>query len=1080
MKRSLLFFALVMASYGAVQAQVTTSSVTGIVKEANGSLTSGATIKATHVPSGTVYTGSANAAGRFNLANMRVGGPYKIEVTYVGQDPIIYNDVYLQLGQPFVLNPVFADKNTTLEEVTVTARRGATKTGVSTIVGRKKIEEMPAISRSITDLTKLNPQANSQGDGFSFAGRNSLFNSLTLDGAQMNNAFGLSSLPGGQTGAQPFSLDAIEAIQINLSPYDVKQGGFTGAGVNAITKSGTNTVTGSAYWYFKNQDLQGYKVDGEKLPKTESYKNNQLGFSVGGPIIKNKLFFFLNGETTKRTTPGSNILANRGTGAANESIVKASDLDLVKKTLIDNFGYDPGVYEGFNNDQKANNITAKIDWNINEKHKFTLRYNHLDSYRDINPSGSNSNRGRGPSTTSMIFSNLRYRQNNNINSITAELNSTFNSKYANQIQVVYSAFRDFRDPLGTAFPTVDIENGSGSNYISFGQEPFSGLNKLNQNLFSVTDNFNIFAGAHTFTFGGSLNYQKFSNSFAQFVSGQFRYKNMDDFIAAAKGDKTIQPSQYQLTYSVVAGNERPSADFSMMPIALYAQDEWFVKPNFKLSYGVRADIPVYTTDIVTNEKVLDMTFANGEKLDVSRLPKARVLVSPRVGFDWDIRQDRSFILRGGTGIFTGGVPGVWLTNQAGQTGMTYGNILENIKDGPVNRPFNPDPNAYLPTDRKNPATYEIDVTSRDFKMPQIWRSNLAVEYSLPWDMKATLEGIYTKSINEVYHRDANLSDPKGTFSGTGDTRAYWLASGNARQINSSITRAIVLDNTSKGNAYSLTAQLEKRFGKYGDAMVAYTYSSAKDITSNPGSQANSAYTGNAIVSNPNSPVLAYSSFMVRNRIIAAVNINFNITPQLPTRIGLVYEGRPYGDNFGATRFNYTVSGDILNGSGRFSNVLMYVPKDRADIALVDIVDSKDKTKVLETADAQWARLDAYINQDKYLSTRRGQYAERNGAEYPWMNRFDIRIMQELSKVLKTKDNHRLQVSFDIINVGNLLSSKWGVTKTPNITNFMQYQGVANNKPTYTVSQNLKEQTFRNNTGIDSRYQMQLGIRYIFN
>ncbi|MGE8428294.1 MAG: TonB-dependent receptor [Sphingobacterium sp.] len=1076
MKRSLLFFALVMASYGAVQAQVTTSSVTGIVKEANGSLTSGATIKATHVPSGTVYTGSANAAGRFNLANMRVGGPYKIEVTYVGQDPIIYNDVYLQLGQPFVLNPVFADKNTILEEVTVTARRGATKTGVSTIVSRKKIEEMPAISRSITDLTKLNPQANSQGDGFSFAGRNSLFNSLTLDGAQMNNAFGLSSLPGGQTGAQPFSLDAIEAIQINLSPYDVKQGGFTGAGVNAITKSGTNTVTGSAYWYFKNQDLQGYKVDGEKLPKTESYKNNQLGFSVGGPIIKNKLFFFLNGETTKRTTPGSNILANRGTGGANESNVKASDLDLIKKTLIDNYGYDPGVYEGFNNEQKANNITAKIDWNINEKHKFTLRYNHLDSYRDINPSPSNSNSGRGPSLNSMIFSNLRYRQNNNINSITAELNSTFNSKYANQIQVVYSAFRDYRDPMGTAFPTVDIENGNGANYISFGQEPFSGLNKLNQNLFSITDNFNIFAGAHTFTFGGSLSYQKFSNSFAQFINGQFRYKSMSDFIAAANGDKTVNPSLYQLTYSVVPGVSRPSADFSMMPIALYAQDEWFVKPNFKLSYGVRADIPVYTTDIVTNEKVLGMTFANGEKLDVSRLPKTRVLVSPRAGFDWDIRHDRSFVLRGGTGIFTGGVPGVWLTNQAGQTGMTFGNMFIN---NPTDKPFNPDPAAYIPANPQNPATYEIDLTSKEFKMPQIWRSNLAVEYRLPWDMKATLEGIYTKSINEVYHRDANLSDPKGNFSGTGDTRAYWLATGNARQINPSITRAIVLDNTSKGNAYSLTAQLEKRFGKYGDAMVAYTYSSAKDITSNPGSQANSAYTGNAIVSNPNSPVLAYSSFMVRNRIIAAVNVNFNITPQLPTRIGLVYEGRPYGDNFGATRFNYTVSGDILNADRRFSNALMYVPKDRADIALVDIKEVKDKTRA-ETADAQWARLDAYISQDKYLSTRRGQYAERNGAEYPWMNRFDIRIMQELSKVLKTKDNHRLQVSFDIINVGNLLSSKWGVTKTPNITNFMQYQGVVDNKPTYTVSQNLKEQTFRNNTGIDSRYQMQLGIRYIFN
>lgn len=1053
--------------------------MSGTVLQSDGQASIGASVKATHTPSGTVYGGSTNENGRFNLANMRVGGPYTVEITYIGSQPSKYDNIFLQLGQPYVLNVNLSD-GLTLDEVTITAdgSLNSKKTGVSTAISRKKIEEMPAISRSITDLTKMTPQANSQGDGFSFAGRNSLFNSLTLDGAQMNNVFGLSSLPGGQTGAQPFSLDAIEAIQINLSPYDVKQGGFTGAGVNAITKSGTNTFSGSVYTYFKNQDLQGYKVDGVELPKNETYSNKQFGFRLGGPIIKDKLFFFVNGEITRRTTPGTTILANRGEDGDNVSDVLASDLDRVKQTLINNFGYDPGTYEGYENDQNANNITARLDWNINAKHKLTLRYNYLSSYRDINPSTSNSRSGRGPSLTSMIYSGLRYRQHNNINSITAELNSSFNSRYANNLQVVYSAFRDYRDPIGGNFPVVDIENGQGANYISFGSEPFSTLNELNQDIVTVTDNFNIFAGDHTLTFGGSIGYQKFANAFAQFYSGQFRYNTVDDFIAAANGDNSVNPLLYQLTYSALPGESRPFAEFSMMPLAFYAQDEWFIKPTFKLSYGIRADIPIYTADITSNPIVSAMSFRDGEKLDVGQLPKTRILVSPRVGFNWDITEDKSIVLRGGTGIFTGGVPGVWLTNQAGNTGLMFGNdyLTADPSTGRiVDRPFNPDPSAYIPSNPTTPSTFAINATSRDFKMPQIWRSSLGIDYMLPYGILATLEGMYTKSINEVYHRDANLLNPAGKYSGTGDNRDYFQGGGDAARVNSNITNAIVLDNTSKGHAYNITAQLQKQFGKFGDAMIAYTYSDAKDITSSPGSQANSAYTGNAIVNDPNNPVIAYSSFVVKNRIVAAVNINFNITKNLPSKVGIFYEGRPAGDSFGNTRFNYVVSGDITNTGGRFSNNLIYVPQDRSDIVLVDITGDNP-----ESTDQQWDRLNSYINQDDYLSSRKGQYAERNGGEYPWMNRFDLRFMQELTGLIKGKDSHRLQASIDIINVGNLLNSKWGVTKMPNMTNFLQYRGTVNNTPTYTVNQNLGSTTFRNNTSIDSRYQIQLGLRYIFN
>lgn len=1078
MKKYLLSMVVLFATVVFVRAQVTTSSMSGSILQPDGQASAGATIRAVHIPSGTVYSGLTNQNGRFNLANMRVGGPYSVEITYIGYSPEVYGDIFLQLGQPFTLNAILSGSTTSIDEVIVTGGSASgVKTGVSTSISRQKIEEMPAISRSITDLTRMTPQSNSQGDGFSFAGRNSLFNSLTLDGAQMNNAFGLSPLPGGQTNAQPFSLDAIETIQINLSPYDVRQGGFTGAGVNAVTKSGTNTVSGSVYTYFKNQDFQGYRVDGVDLPRTEVYSNQQYGLRLGGPIVKDKLFFFVNGEITRNTTPGTNFLANRGepVGTANVSRVLASDLDRVKNVLINNFGFDPGIYEGFDNLQSANNLTARIDYNINTQHKLTLRYNYLNSFRDINPSSSNSRSGRGPTATSLLYSGMRYRQYNNINSITAELNSNLNSRMANNIQLVYSAFRDYREMLSGAFPVVDIEDGAGANYISLGSEPFSGLNQLDQDIITFTNNFNLFSGNHTFTFGGSVGYQKYANAFAQFFNGQYRYASVDDFIAAANGDNAVSPLLYQLTYSAVNGVARPFAEFSLMPIALYAQDEWFVKPNFKLSYGIRADMPVYTADIESNPIVTAMTFRDGERLDVGEIPKTQVLLSPRVGFDWDIRSDRSFIVRGGTGIFTGGVPGVWLTNQAGNTGMVFGNDFLN---NPTDRPFNPDPSAYIPSNPSVPPTFAINLTANGFRMPQVWRSSLAVEYTLPWDIRASIDGLYTKSINEVYHRDANLRNPAGRYTGTGDNREYFQGGGVASRVNENITNAIVMDNTNLGYAYHVTTQLQKRFGRYGDVFIAYTFSDAKDVTSNPGSQANSAYTGNAIVNDPNNPILAYTNFVVRNRVIAAVNLNFNITRNLPSKIGLFYDGMPAGGGFGNTRFNYVVAGDITNTGGRFSNSLMYVPRDRSDIVLVDIAESNNTTA--ESADAQWARLNNYIEQDDYLRGRRGMYVERNGIEYPWVHRFDLRFTQELSGVIKGQNNHRLQVSLDIINLGNLLNSKWGVVQQVPMTNFLQYRGAVDGTPTYTVNQALGETTFRANTSIASRYQMQLGVRYIFN
>ncbi|QIL41294.1 TonB-dependent receptor [Pedobacter sp. HDW13] len=1087
MKKSLLLrlvlviVAFVGITFGA-DAQVTTSSITGTIKDAKGALP-GASVKATHTPSGSVYTASTNNDGRYTIANARVGGPYTIEISFVGYKPEKLTDVYLKLGDASVLNIVLNDNSQVLSDVVVrgTASASKSKTGMATAISRKQIEELPAISRSLTDLTRLTPQSSSAGNGFSFAGRNALFNSLTLDGAQMNNVFGLSSLPGGQTNAQPFTLDALEELQINLAPYDVKQSGFTGAGVNAVTKSGTNKFSGSIYSYYKNQNLQGYKVGDTQLPKGsgDAFSNKQLGFRLGGPIVKNKLFFFVNGEISRRTAPFSTLQVDRGTSkGANISRVTFNDMLTVKNLVQSRFGYDPGEIDGYSNLTEANNLTARLDWNISNSQRLTVRYNYLNSFDDKAPSGSGSRNGRGPSPQSMIFSNLRYKQYNNLNSVTAELNSRFGNKFANNLQLIYSGFRDYREQNGGAFPLVDIEDGNGNNYISLGSEPFSGLNRLNQDIYTLNENFNIFAGNHTITLGGTVGYQKFANAFAQFFSGQFRYKSLSDFVAAANGNNSIVPLQYQLTYSADASNPQPYAIFSQMPVAFYAQDEWYIKPNFKLSYGLRLDVPIYTADIQSNPRVTDASFRDGEKLDVGQLPKTQLLFSPRLGFNWDVLKDSRLIIRGGSGIFTGASTGVWLTNQAGNTGLMFGSDL---LTNPTNRPFNPNPSAYIPTNVNIPSTFAINLTSPNFKLPQIWRSSLAFDYKLPGGILATVEGMYTKSINEIYHRNANLVNAAGTYSGTGDTRPYFpgvTATSNAsaapNRVNSFITNAIVLDNTNQGYAWNVTAQLQKRFGSIADVMVAYTRSDARDITSNPGSQANSAYSGNPIIGDPNVPTLAYSSFVVKNRIIASVNFNFKIIPNSTTSLGFIYEGSPYGDNFGNTRFSYQ-AGDI-NGDGN-ANDLMYVPKDINDIQLQAITGAN-----AESIASQWNRLNQYIDQDKYLSTRRGQYSERNGAEYPWANRVDVRIMQEIRTLFGKENGNRFNLSLDIVNFGNLLNKNWGLTKIPNLTTPLVFQGrdAGTGRPKYTVNQNLGTSTFRDNTSFASRYQIQVGARYSFN
>lgn len=1042
MKKSLLFFALVLASYGTIQAQVTTSSMTGIVTQSSGSATVGATIKATHTPSGTLYSGSANESGRFNLANMRVGGPYRIEVTYVGQDPIVYNDVYIQLGQPFTLNPVFGEATgTTIDEITVLGRRsGEEKTGASTIIGKEQLESMPTLSRSLQDFTRLTPQATGSN---SFGGANNRYNNITIDGAVNNDVFGLASsgTPGGQASTQPISLDAIQQIQVVLAPYDVSQGNFTGGGVNAVTRSGTNTVEGSIYTFFRNENTIGKNVlNGEK---SSQFSDNQFGFRVGGPIIKDKLFFFINGEMGRRTSPLANNAGEAG------SAISLETAELIADHTWSEYGYDVGSYGPTDAQTQNNKIFTKLDWNINNKHSLSVRYNYIDAFDD------NISR----SSSFFRFGNNAYKFANKQHVAVAELRSNFSNRFSNNLIVGYSSIKDNRDLAGGLFPQITITNidGKSSNSAEFGSQRSSVANELDQTTFEFTDNFKWYVGKHTFTFGTHNEFFSFRNLFINNLNGRWDFRSVEDYIAN-------KPDRVRATYSLIEGEDRPSAEFSAAQLGFYAQGESEVLNNLKLTYGLRVDVPVISDKPARNEKV-EASFPG---YSTDRTPSGKLLWAPRLGFNYDVQGDRSIILRGGAGIFTGRVPFVWLSNQFSNSGMLFGTVDARGTD--INQGNGFDPNIENQQNMGAGSTRaEINLVNEDFKIPQVARFNLAGDFKLPYGITGTLEGIYSKTINNIVYSDLNIKESTtpiaSDLTNGADTRINYAGD----RVNSTdFTNVILMDNSNKGYTYSLTAQLQKSFTNGLNAMVAYTNGGATSVNDGASSTALSNWEYVQTVSNPNNPLLSNSIFNIKHRVIGNVgySISYGRDKLFSTGINLFYAG-----NSGQP-FTYLYNGD-LNGDGAFGNDLLYVPSAANEIKLVDIKNSADE--VTATAAQQWDALNAYIDSDEYLSSRRGQYVERNGSFMPWQHQFDLRITQDLGTMIQGTKN-RLQLTFDIFNVGNLLNKEWG--RNYYVSN-QALSLISYSKGGYTFKAPTDNQPY-STSDLASRWQGQIGIRYIFN
>ena len=995
MKQILLIFSFLFISLTGTYAQVTTSNLSGRVLDENGAELPGANIVAVHTPTGTKYGAITNFDGKYRIVNMRIGGPYTVTISFVGFEDNVTTGVHLQLGQTFNINKQLSTSSTQLGEILITGRKNDVfndgRTGSETSVGRRELTMLPTISRSAADFTRLEPSASSNG---SFGGRNDQFNNISLDGSIFNNPFGLdASTAGGQTMAQPISLDAIEQIQVSSAPYDVTQSGFTGASVNAVTKSGTNTFKGTAYFFDRNDGLTGDKIKGKSIsvPKLEQ---TQWGISFGGPIIKDKLFFFANFESDDRDDAGSNwVPSTGGSPTGNQSRVTLSDMQAVQGILSqvvigqdaqgNNIFYNPGAIQGFTHKSESIKGIFKLDWNINDNNRLSFIYNFLDASKE-KPAHPTALGFRGPSATTLQFENAGYQINNELNSILVELNSTLSNNVSNKFQFGYTKFTDFRNPFSTPAPTITILDETGSsNYIIAGHEPFSINNRLDQEVFQLTNNLNVISGNHNFTFGFSFEKFKFANSFNLGVYGArgvfFPTGTINDFRDPSKEAASVADYQDQFNAAIAA-----DAGLSSIPagqkggfnlnklnvgqLSFYLQDSWDVNDNFKLTYGIRFDKPLYfnTSELAQEfidtqccSKPDDVFFDDANNpitFDNTKLPTDKILVSPRVGFNWDVKGDKSLQLRGGTGVFTGRLPFVWINNQIG-----------------------------------SPNFFFRQVTDPDFQWPQVWRTSLGIDKKFESGIVASVDLAYTKDINGAHVQNFGLKDPTGQLQGV-DNRLTFREEDKAVAAYGGSNSAFGFTNSDKGRTFNASFKLQKNFDNGLFATVAYNFLDSEDVNSIEAEITGDAFVGNAANNDVNTPVRSNSRYGDRHRIIAVAGKKFDYGDgKYATTISIFSEYAQGG------RFSYTYGGDI-NNDGSNLNDLLYVPTS-AEIGQMRFAEAVGGP----TQDQQRQGLEAYIAQDDYLRGRRGAYAERYAALSPWRGRWDVKFCKTLILKFQKKE-----------------------------------------------------------------------------
>jgi hypothetical protein len=1083
---ALLAIGVLLGTWAPAFAQgVTTGQIVGIVVNAQKQPIEGANVIAIHEPSGTSYEATTRADGRFSIPNMRVGGPYSVTVAYTGGgaaafEPLTKSDISVNLGVAtdltFEVTGITVTETVTVTAVTDTVFSSA-RTGAATSVSRDELATLPTISGRLNDMTRLTPQA----AGMSFGGQDNRLNNITVDGSSFNNSFGLAGAPGERTGVAPISLEAIEQVQVNVAPYDVRQGNFVGAGINTVTRSGTNRVNASVYHRFRNEDFVGTEAgDNVFNPGTFDYRNT--GVWVSGPIVRNRLFAFGLFEDGEESRPLTTFRANAGGEpvGGNTTRVLASDLNQLSAFLAQNFNYETGPYENYPDLTPERRFTLRNDFNINNNNKLSFRYNHLDSSTDVSVSSSSSLlRGRSTfSTNYLAFKSSNYSILEDIRSGIGEWSSIIGSTMSNSLIIGYTKQDESRGAV-SLFPFVDIWQ-AGQSYTSFGTEPFTPNNELRYNTFQVQDNFTRFGNRHSLTFGASLERYESENVFFPGSQSAYLYNSLADFYTDVQGylanpNRTTSPvtlNRFQVRYMNIPGLEKPIQPLEVMYGGVYVQDEWRPRTNLTVTAGLRVDVASFGDTAFTNADADALTFRDeaGQPVQYStgQLPEAAPLWSPRVGINLDVFGDQRTQLRGGTGVFTGRPAYVWISNQIGNTGVLTG--FETL-DNTTARPFHPDPNRYKPTNvTGEPASsYELALTDNGFRFPQIWRSNIGVDQKLPGGVIGTVEFLYNKDVNGIYYINANLPPAQAAFTGA-DTRPRWTSN----RIHSNVFNAIVLKNQDVGSSWNFATTLSKITGFGLSLRGAYSYNSSKN-TVDPGSIAFGSWAGNPHSGDPNNPGVGYSTPFAAS-LGHRVFVNASLTREYfgfgATTFSVFWEARNGGNT------SYVFSGD-MNGDGGSGNDLIYIPRDTSEMNFVTFTSGG----TTYTAAEQAAAFEAYIQQDAYLRDRRGEYAERGAVFLPIFSRMDVSVMQDLFANLGGR-RHSAQVRLDINNFGNLLNSDWGVgdrlIRNQILTNAaVDAQGRASYRLAL-VGRELVSRSFETTAGSSDVWSMMVSLRYSFN
>jgi hypothetical protein len=1094
-----LAMALISILVGTAAAQPTTGSVVGVVADETGGVLPGAIVVAVHEPSGSKYDAVSRADGRFAIQGMRVGGPYVVTISMNGFQTSVTRNVTVSLGVTTDL-PVRLKTAALSESVTVTAEStpvfSSERTGAATAVSRDNIATLPTLGDRIDSFTKLSPQ--SSGRDLSFGGSDARLNNITIDGAYFNNSFGLGAAPGDRTGVAPISMAAVEEMSVNVAPFDVTQGHFVGASVNSVTRSGTNSLRGSAYWWYRNESMVGKKA-GAVAFNPGTFKFHKYGAWASGPVIKNKLFFFLSYESDALVSPGTTFKANTGgqTVGGNTTRVLASDLDALSAFLSSNFKYDTGPYQDYNKETPSKRYLGKLDYNLNDRNHLSFRFSRLDSVTDVLLSNSSSAGfgNRNGTTLGLNFASSNYGILENNRSAVAEWNGPFGSIIANKLTVQYNKSNESREYKGALFPMVDILD-AGAVYTTFGFEPFTPNNELRYKSFAATDNYTMFRGNHTVTVGATAEKYNSENVFYQQSQGIYVYNSLADFYTDARGylanpARTTSPvtlRSFQVQYMNIPGLSKPLQPLEVWYSGIYAMDQWQVSKNLKVGAGLRIERSSFAATGYDNPRADAMTFMdeNGQpvKYQTGKLPDPSLQWNPRFGFNWDVTGDHVTQVRGSSGLFSGPPLYVWISNQVGNTGVLTGSISSTNTTA---FPFNPDPNAYHPSNVTGApaASYALAVTDNNFKFPQVWRTNFAVDRKLPWNMVATAEVLYNRDVNGMYYINANQTAPNSAFTGA-DSRVRWTTSSCnfnapatptncANRINPNVSNNVVLKNQNVGRAWHTSIALEKQF-KGGFIKTAYSYGETKN-TVDPGSIASGSWQQNQISGNPNNPGLGFSQYSPGSRVFVAGSFSKEYKKMGRTTLGFFWQ---------ATQGNgsYTVSGDLNNDSG-FSNDLIYIQKNPSETTFVN----QTVGGVLYTAAQQSAAWEAYIAQDKYLSKHRGEYAVRNAVFMPMLKNMDVSLTQDLFRDIKGKRNG-LQVRLDVFNFGNLINHNWGlgtrfVSSQPLILASSAQGGPVSptGAPQYTMrvlNGALINHTFDPTAGTNDVYRLQIQLRYNFN